>query len=132
MDGFVADEHDDVGPLHEWYFNGDTPITEGSDQQYDHSGAGSHFKVSLRASSMVMRSAVLLAPGSTFCTFSVGESAYPVDQVGVMGVQAPGIDPAEGERVGLRDVLGAGRAGSFWRSGVFMGAAGVRLWDSGR
>ena len=51
LDGFIADKNDDVGPLHEWYFNGDTPITEGGDQQggdqqYDHSGAGSGFKVS--------------------------------------------------------------------------------------
>ena len=46
VDGFIADEHDDVGPLHDWYFNGDTPITEGGDQQYDHSGAGSGLKVS--------------------------------------------------------------------------------------
>jgi dihydrofolate reductase len=46
VDGFIADENDDVGPLHEWYFSGDTPITEGEDQQYDHSGAGSSFKVS--------------------------------------------------------------------------------------
>jgi dihydrofolate reductase len=26
VDGFIADEHDDVGPLFEWYFNGDQPI----------------------------------------------------------------------------------------------------------
>jgi dihydrofolate reductase len=25
-DGFVADENDDVGPLFDWYFNGDQPI----------------------------------------------------------------------------------------------------------
>lgn len=30
VDGFIADGNDDVGPLHDWYFNGDTPITEGS------------------------------------------------------------------------------------------------------
>jgi dihydrofolate reductase len=46
VDGFIADENDDVGPLHEWYFSGDTPIIEGSDPKYDHSGAGSGFKVS--------------------------------------------------------------------------------------
>ena len=46
VDGFIADENDDVGPLHEWYFSGDTPITEGGGQHYDHSGAGSGFKVS--------------------------------------------------------------------------------------
>ena len=46
VDGFIADQNDDVGPLHEWYFSGDTAITEGGDQQFDHSGAGSRFKVS--------------------------------------------------------------------------------------
>jgi dihydrofolate reductase len=51
VDGFIADENDDVGPLHEWYFSGDTPITDGDSQQsdsqqYDHSGAGSGFRVS--------------------------------------------------------------------------------------
>ena len=24
VDGFIADENDDVGPLYDWYFNGDT------------------------------------------------------------------------------------------------------------
>jgi len=28
VDGFIADESDDVGPLFEWYFNGDMPIAE--------------------------------------------------------------------------------------------------------
>ena len=46
VDGFIADQNDEVGPLHEWYFSGDTPITEGGDQRYDHSGAGGGFKVS--------------------------------------------------------------------------------------
>jgi len=46
VDGFIADENDDVGPLHDWYFAGDTPITEGSEQGFDHSGSGSAFKVS--------------------------------------------------------------------------------------
>ena len=26
VDGYIADDHDDVGPLFEWYFNGDRPI----------------------------------------------------------------------------------------------------------
>src|SRR4051794_35772753 len=26
VDGFIADENDEVGPLFDWYFNGDTPI----------------------------------------------------------------------------------------------------------
>jgi hypothetical protein len=46
VDGFIADENDDVGPLHDWYFSGDTPITEGGDQQFDHSGTGSRFRES--------------------------------------------------------------------------------------
>ena len=54
VDGFIADDNDVVGPLHDWYFSGDTPITEGGDQQYDHSGVGSGFKVS-RASAEYVR-----------------------------------------------------------------------------
>jgi len=46
VDGFIADKNDDVGPLHDWYFSGEIPITEGNGQQYDHSGVGSRFKVS--------------------------------------------------------------------------------------
>ena len=30
VDGFIADEQDDVGPLFDWYFNGDTTPVEGS------------------------------------------------------------------------------------------------------
>ena len=56
VDGFIADKNDDVGPLHDWYFSGDTPITDGGDEGYDHSGAGSAFKVS-RASAEYVRSA---------------------------------------------------------------------------
>ncbi len=34
VDGFIADEHDDVGPLFEWYFNGDLPIvTEAAEER---------------------------------------------------------------------------------------------------
>jgi dihydrofolate reductase len=29
IDGFIADPQDEVGPLFEWYFNGDLPIVEG-------------------------------------------------------------------------------------------------------
>ncbi|WP_431924093.1 dihydrofolate reductase family protein [Nonomuraea jabiensis] len=55
VDGFIADENDGVGPLHDWYFNGDVPITGGGDRQYDHSGVGSRFKVS-KASAGYVRS----------------------------------------------------------------------------
>lgn len=58
VDGFIADENDTVGPLHEWLFSGDTPITGGGgpgdgEQGFDRSGAGS-FKVS-RASAEYVR-----------------------------------------------------------------------------
>jgi dihydrofolate reductase len=55
VDGFIADDKDDVGPLHEWYFSGDTPITAGDGEGFDHSGVGTRFKVS-RASSAYVRS----------------------------------------------------------------------------
>jgi dihydrofolate reductase len=28
LDGYIADEHDGVGPLHDWYFNGDYPLVD--------------------------------------------------------------------------------------------------------
>lgn len=28
LDGYIADENDDVGPMHDWYFNGDQPIVD--------------------------------------------------------------------------------------------------------
>lgn len=46
VDGFIADDNDDVGALHDWYFSGDIPITGGGEGQFDHSGLGSRFKVS--------------------------------------------------------------------------------------
>ncbi|MER7979614.1 dihydrofolate reductase family protein [Streptomyces sp. NPDC095817] len=46
VDGFIADEKDEVGPLHEWYFSGDVPIVVGRGEQDDHSGSDSGFKVS--------------------------------------------------------------------------------------
>ncbi|MFE0520952.1 dihydrofolate reductase family protein [Streptomyces sp. NPDC058954] len=55
VDGFIADEKGDVGPLHEWYFSGDVPIVVGADEQYDHSGTGGGIKVS-RASANYVRS----------------------------------------------------------------------------
>lgn len=55
VDGFIADDKDGVGPLHDWYFNGDTPINKPANQGYDHSGAGGGFMVS-KASATYVRS----------------------------------------------------------------------------
>ena len=30
VDGFIADERDEVGPLFDWYFNGDQPLYDGT------------------------------------------------------------------------------------------------------
>ncbi|MEV4599906.1 dihydrofolate reductase family protein [Amycolatopsis sp. NPDC049253] len=50
VDGFIADDEDGVGPLHDWYFSGDNPIIERRDRQdeqdFDHSGSGSAFRIS--------------------------------------------------------------------------------------
>ena len=54
LDGFIADQNDDVGPLHDWYFSGDTPIVGDGDRGYDHSAVGSAFTVS-RASADYVR-----------------------------------------------------------------------------
>lgn len=29
VDGFIADDQDKIGPLFDWYFNGDTPLADG-------------------------------------------------------------------------------------------------------
>jgi len=46
VDGFIADVKDDVGPLHEWYFSGDTRLVPDRDPGFDHSDSGADFMVS--------------------------------------------------------------------------------------
>jgi hypothetical protein len=42
LDGYIADERDDVGPLHDWYFKGDHPLVD-----EDHADVhGAPFRVS--------------------------------------------------------------------------------------
>ncbi|MFF0726606.1 dihydrofolate reductase family protein [Streptomyces sp. NPDC004134] len=55
VDGFIADEKGEVGPLHDWYFGGDVPLVVGGEGEFDHSGASTGFKVS-RASADYVRS----------------------------------------------------------------------------
>jgi dihydrofolate reductase len=40
VDGYIADDRDDVGPLFEWYFNGDTDIVEGGPFKVSRVSAG--------------------------------------------------------------------------------------------
>lgn len=47
-DGFIADENDEVGPLFDWYFNGDRPITDASGEALD-----APFRVSARSQEYV-------------------------------------------------------------------------------
>jgi len=41
VDGYIADDNDDVGPLFEWYFNGDTDIVAGGPFKVSGESAGS-------------------------------------------------------------------------------------------
>lgn len=45
VDGFIADENDDVGPLFDWYFNGDLPIVDDASPEQGHPA----FRVSRRS-----------------------------------------------------------------------------------
>lgn len=40
VDGYIADAHDDVGPLFEWYFNGGTDIVDGGPFKVSQVSAG--------------------------------------------------------------------------------------------
>jgi len=40
LDGFIAHEDDDVGPLFDWYFNGDTDIVDGATFKISRTSAG--------------------------------------------------------------------------------------------
>lgn len=53
LDGFIADDNDGPGPLHEWYFSGDTPIRKSDEHTFDHSGAGNTFRVSAASAGYV-------------------------------------------------------------------------------
>ncbi|MFL6100511.1 MAG: hypothetical protein ACJ71T_11210 [Actinomycetales bacterium] len=51
IDGFIADENDDVRSLHEWYFSGDNPIRDRDDSDFDHSGAGAGARFAVSSAS---------------------------------------------------------------------------------
>lgn len=40
VDGYIADSNDDVGPLFEWYFNGDTELVDGGSFKVSRTSAG--------------------------------------------------------------------------------------------
>jgi hypothetical protein len=59
VDGFIADENDDVGPLFEWYFNGDVPIVgEGAEERH------APFRISQRSHEYVSSFGAASAPRS--------------------------------------------------------------------
>ncbi len=41
LDGFVADDHDDPGPIFDWYENGDVPVTLADEQRVFHTSPAS-------------------------------------------------------------------------------------------
>ena len=50
LDGYIADERDDVGPLHDWYFSGDHPLVD-----KDHADVhGAPFRVSAASADYVL------------------------------------------------------------------------------
>lgn len=53
VDGYIADLADDVGRLHDWYFQGDTPLTGAVDEESEHSDGGSGFRVSRTSAAYV-------------------------------------------------------------------------------
>jgi len=51
LEGFIADERDDVGPLHDWYFNGgDHPLV---DDEHANVHGGAPFRVSAASADYV-------------------------------------------------------------------------------
>ena len=40
VDGYIADDSDDVGPLFEWYFNGDAELVDGGSFKVSRASAG--------------------------------------------------------------------------------------------
>ena len=40
VDGYIADDSDDVGPLFEWYFNGDAELADGGPFKVSRASAG--------------------------------------------------------------------------------------------
>ncbi len=39
VDGFIADAHDQIGPLFDWYFNGDVELVEGGPMKISRTSA---------------------------------------------------------------------------------------------
>jgi hypothetical protein len=39
VDGYIADDKDDVGPLFDWYSNGDTELAEGGEAKVSQASA---------------------------------------------------------------------------------------------
>jgi hypothetical protein len=66
LDGYIADERDDVGPLHDWYFNGDRPLVD--EEHTD--GHGTPFRVSR------LRLTTCVAGGRARRSWSSGDTSF--------------------------------------------------------
>src|SRR3977135_1570550 len=96
LDGYIADERDDVGPLHDWYFNGDHPLVD-----EDHADVhGAPFRVSAASADYVRglwsRQKVLVIGRHQFDLTNGWEGHPPASDRGV--VVSPRPRPTGGHR----------------------------------
>jgi hypothetical protein len=124
LDGYIADERDDVGPLHDWYFNGDHPLVD-----EDHADVhGAPFRVSAASADYVggmwSRQKVLVIGRHQFDLTNGWEG--PASERPRRGCVAPtaadGLAP--GGVVPLRHLGGGGNRASTgvgWRGGDWCG-----------
>jgi hypothetical protein len=124
LDGYIADERDDVGPLHDWYFKGDHPLVD-----EDHADVhGAPFRVSAASADYVRdmwsRQKVLVVAAPIRPDQRVG--GPPAGERPRRGRVAPtaadGLAP--GGVVPLRHLGGGGNrasTGAGWRGGDWCG-----------
>src|SRR3979411_1761926 len=102
LDGYIADELDDVGPLHDWYFNGDHPIVD-----EDHADVhGAPFRVSAASADYVRglwsRQKVLVIGRHQFDLTNGWEGHPPVSAPARRGLASWRARTDHGRRAGTR------------------------------
>ena len=124
LDGYIADERDDVGPLHDWYFNGDHPLVD-----EDHADVhGAPFRVSAASADYVRglwsRQKVLVIGRHQFDLTNGWEGHPPASVHVVVASHRPRRPLAPGGVVPLRHLGGGGNRASTragWRGGDWWG-----------